>query len=175
MKRAIPFLSLAGIFLAPAPALADAFNPVCPAERVFYNPGDGEDIVVPRGFRVEVFAKDLNFPTDVAFLGDKHNFRVVVLESGTGLPGRCNDNTRVPGIPKFDRRNPFTPGLLILDRDGRRRESDAGKGKQRNDAIHGASSSEIPPAATLCLRRGAVNRAARLSLLRLSETFIPLS
>src|SRR6185436_7787101 len=115
MRRVLPLLAI-----VPAFAFAQsATNPICPEEAVFYNPGDGEDIVVPRGFKVEVFAKDLNFPTDVAFLGDKHNFRVVVLESGTGLPGRCNDNSRVPGIGKFDRRNPFTPGLLILDRDGR--------------------------------------------------------
>ena len=127
MKRAIPLLSLAGVFLAPAPALADAANPVCPNEHVYYNPGDGEDIVVPRGYKVEVFAKDLNFPTDVAFLGDKHNFRVLVLESGTGLPSRCNDNTKVPGIGKYDRGNPFTPGLLIFDRNGRRLAGPLGK------------------------------------------------
>ncbi|HEV7477495.1 MAG TPA: hypothetical protein VGO02_07145 [Burkholderiales bacterium] len=94
---------------------------------MYYNPGDGEDIVVPRGYKVEVFAKDLNFPTDVAFLGDKHNFRVLVLESGTGLPSQCNDNNRVPGIGKFDPRNPFTPGLFIYDRNGRKLAGPLGK------------------------------------------------
>jgi glucose/arabinose dehydrogenase len=127
MRRAIPLLSLAGVFLAPAPALADAFNPVCPAERVFYNPGDGEDIVVPRGYKIEVFAKDLNFPTDVAFLGNQHNFRVLVLESGTGLPSRCNDNRLVPGIGRFDPRNPFTPGLTIFSRNGHKLSGPLGK------------------------------------------------
>src|SRR5882757_10103803 len=65
-------------------------NPVCPTETAFYDPGRAEDIVVPKGYKVEVFARDLNFPTDVAFVGDQHSFKVVVLESGTGLPSRCN-------------------------------------------------------------------------------------
>jgi hypothetical protein len=120
MKRIVQsLLVFAGAAFAPA-ALADAFNPVCPEERVFYDPGRGEDIVLPKGYKVEVFARDLNFPTDVVFLGDARSFRVLVLESGTGLPSRCNDNSKVPGIGKFDRRNPFTPGLLVFDRNGHR-------------------------------------------------------
>jgi glucose/arabinose dehydrogenase len=111
-------LILAGTALAPAPAFADASNPVCPTERAFFDPGNGEDIVVPSGYRVEVFAKGLNFPTDVAFVGSKGNFQVLVLESGTGLPSRCNDNTKVPGIDRFAPNNPFTPDLLIFDRNG---------------------------------------------------------
>src|SRR5260221_3837823 len=75
---------LAGIAVAPPAALADASNPVCPRESVFFDPGNAEDIVVPKGYKVEVFAKVLNFPTDVAFLGSKDDFRVLVLESGTG-------------------------------------------------------------------------------------------
>src|SRR5215467_1318503 len=95
---------------------ADLSNPVCPTETVHFNPGNGEDIVVPQGYKVEVFAKGLNFPTDVVFLGNKNNFQVLVLESGTGLPSRCNDNTKVPDghggfLGKFDPANPFTPGL----------------------------------------------------------------
>src|SRR5882672_10556334 len=120
-------LVLAGFLAAPVPALADAFNPVCPAERAFFNPGNGEDIVVPTGFKVEVFAKGLNFPTDVAFVGSKGNFQVLVLESGTGLPSRCNDNTKVPGIGKFASNNPFTPDLLIFDRNGNKIGGPLGK------------------------------------------------
>src|SRR5438045_9060709 len=91
-------LLLAGIAVAPVAALADASNPVCPVETVFFDPGNAEDIVVPDGYKVEVFAKGLNFPTDVAFLGGKDNFRVLVLESGTGLPsqiGRASCRERV--------------------------------------------------------------------------------
>src|SRR5262245_12452394 len=107
-------LALAGIGIAPSVAFADVANPVCPKETVFFNPGNGEDIVLPRGFKIEVFPKGLNFPTDIAFLGDKHNFRVFVLESGTGLPGRCNNNENVPGVGKFAANNPFTPDILIF-------------------------------------------------------------
>src|SRR5262245_60709773 len=89
-------LSLIGLGSAPLSSFADVSNPVCPVESVFFDPGNGEDIVVPSGYKVEVFAKGLNFPTDIAFQGSKNNFQVLVLESGTGLPSRCNDNTKVP-------------------------------------------------------------------------------
>ena len=77
-------LLLAGMGTVPFAAHADTSNPVCPVESVFYDPGHGQDIVLPEGYKIEVFAKDLNFPTDVAFLGNKNNFKVFVLESGTG-------------------------------------------------------------------------------------------
>src|SRR3989454_9079390 len=64
----------------------------CQGNTVNYNPGNGEDIVVPKGYKVERFSKiDLNFPTGIAFRGNKENFQVLVLESGHGLPSRCND------------------------------------------------------------------------------------
>src|SRR5260370_31956331 len=66
-------------------------NPLCPGEDVLYNPGNGEDIVVPSGYKVSVFVKDLNFPTAVAFRGNKNSFEVFVLESGHGLPSKCNN------------------------------------------------------------------------------------
>src|SRR5882724_5050418 len=125
-SRRAAALILAGAAFAPV-AFADAFNPVCPAETVFFDPGNAEDIVVPKGYKVEVFAKGLNFPTDVAFLGSKEDFRVLVLESGTGLPSRCNDNTKVPGIGRFDANNPFTPDLLVFDRHGNKVAGPLGK------------------------------------------------
>ena len=111
-------LLLGGIGFTPLAALADAANPVCPNNSVFFNPGNGEDIVVPQGYKVEVFAKGLNFPTDIVFLGNGRDFKVFVLESGTGLPSRCNDNTLVPGIGRFAANNPLTPDLLIFDKNG---------------------------------------------------------
>jgi glucose/arabinose dehydrogenase len=120
-------LVLAGIGIAPTVAFGQAANPVCPSETVFFNPGNGEDIVVPKGFKIEVFAKGLNFPTDVAFLGDADNFRVLVLESGTGLPSRCNDNTKVPNVGKFATNNPFTPDLLIFNQHGQKVGGPLGK------------------------------------------------
>jgi glucose/arabinose dehydrogenase len=121
-------LALAGMAAVPMAAWAqDKSNPVCPNERAHYNPGNGEDIVVPKGFKVEVFARDLNMPTDVAFVGSKDNFQVVVLESGTGLPSQCNDNRRVPGATKFSANNPFTPDLLIFDQNGKKIAGPLGK------------------------------------------------
>src|SRR5262245_15872340 len=114
-------LALAGFGVAPIAAFADVSNPVCPGETVFFDPGNGEDIVLPKGFKIEVFAKGLNFPTDVAFLGDKNKFSVVVLESGTGLPGQCNDNTKVPAVPgpglisKFAASKPCYSSFLDID------------------------------------------------------------
>src|SRR5712664_3409004 len=121
-------LLLATVAAAPLAAWAQTkSNPVCPTETAFYDPGRAEDIVVPKGYKVEVFARDLNFPTDVAFVGDKHSFKVVVLESGTGLPSRCNNNELVPNVPRFAANNPFTPGVLIFDQDGRRIAGPLGK------------------------------------------------
>lgn len=113
-------LALSGLGILSMPALADKANPVCPVESVFYNPGNGEDIVVPKGYKVEVWAKDLNFPTDIAFVGNGRNFHAYVLESGTGIPSRCNDNTKVPGVARYASNNPFTPNLLVFNRSGQK-------------------------------------------------------
>src|SRR6185295_9136247 len=89
-------VALASVAAVPAVAWAQGVNQNCPEESVYYNPGNGEDIIVPKGFKVEVFASGLNFPTDVAFVGGKDDFKVYVLESGTGLPGRCNNRNGIP-------------------------------------------------------------------------------
>lgn len=120
-------LAFAGITALPVAARADVANPVCPHETVFYHPANGEDIVVPRGYKVEVFARDLNFPTDIVFAGSKHDFKALVLESGTGLPGRCNNNAAVPGVGRFAADNPFTPGILVFDRGGKKVGGPLGK------------------------------------------------
>src|SRR5436853_958799 len=101
------------------PTLATAAgNPLCPGEDVFFNPGNGEHIVVPSGFRVSVFKSGLNFPTAVAFRGDARRFEVFVLESGHGLPSRCNDETAVSG-GTFSPSNPFTPDILVFNEGGK--------------------------------------------------------
>jgi glucose/arabinose dehydrogenase len=117
-------LAVAGL-VAPAVALA-AGNANCPGEDVAYNPGNGQDIVVPPGYRVEVFAKDLNFPTDIVFVGNKNNFKAYVLESGTGLPGRCNDRNG-PGYAGKVGDNPFTPDIVVFDQDGNKIDGKLGK------------------------------------------------
>jgi len=100
-------------------AAATVGNPVCPGlEDVMFNPGNGEDIIVPPGFRVSVFKSGLNFPTAVAFRGNGKRFEVFVLESGHGLPSRCNDETSSAVGGVFSPTNPFTPDILVFDESG---------------------------------------------------------
>src|SRR5262249_25933792 len=91
----------------------------CPGNIGNYNPGNGEDIVVPKGYKVERFSKiDLNFPTGIAFLGNKNDFKVLIQESGHGLPSRCNDREDPAYGGAFSATNPFTPDILVLDKNG---------------------------------------------------------
>jgi glucose/arabinose dehydrogenase len=108
-------------------AAATVTNPACPVEAVQYNPGNGEDIIVPSGYTVSVFAKDLNFPTAVAFVGSSNRFKVYVLESGHGLPSRCNDenNPIFGGVTSLT--NPMTPDILVFDQDGNKIAGPLGK------------------------------------------------
>lgn len=120
---ALALLSLTGS-LTQSARLATAVaafvgNAACPGEEVFYDPGHGHDIVLPDGYRVDVFAKDLNFPTAIAFVGDQADFKVFVLESGRGLPSRCNDNENSAFGGKFNPSNPLTPDLLVFDKNGK--------------------------------------------------------
>jgi glucose/arabinose dehydrogenase len=111
-------LALAGIAVSPsAAAAAMVGNASCPGEEVFFDPGHGQDIIVPEGYKVEVFAKGLNFPTAIAFAGNQSQFRVFVLESGRGLPSRCNDNENPIFGGKFSITNPLTPDILVFDQD----------------------------------------------------------
>lgn len=96
---------------------AQVGNSLCPGEEVLYNPSSGQDIIVPSGYTVSVFAKDLNFPTAVAFKGKKNQFEVYVLESGHGLPSKCNDEMAWPG-GVTSATNPFTPDILVFDQNG---------------------------------------------------------
>jgi hypothetical protein len=120
-------LALAGIGGAPLTALAQATNAACPEEAVFYDPGNGQDITVPEGFKVEVFAKNLNFPTAVAFRGNKNKFEVFVLESGHGLPSRCNDNALPAFGGVFSATNPLTPDILVFNDAGQKIAGPIGK------------------------------------------------
>jgi glucose/arabinose dehydrogenase len=99
-------------------------NAQCPGEDVFYDPGSAQDIVVPAGYKAEVFARDLNFPTAIAFMGDGENFKVLVLESGSGLPGRCNNPDTFPATAAA---NPLTPDVLVFDQDGHQMAGPLGK------------------------------------------------
>src|SRR3989454_1816490 len=120
-------LVLAGIASSPSLAFAEVANAGCPVEKVFYDPGHGQDIIVPEGFKVGVFAKDLNFPTAIAFKGHKEKFDVFVLESGRGLPSICNNNELPAFGGKFSATNPLTPDILVFDDNGVKKAGPLGK------------------------------------------------
>lgn len=114
-------IALAGVFLTSSLASAQVLgNAACPGEEVIFNPGNGQDIIVPRGYKVEVFASGLDFPTGIAFRGPRNRFEVFVTEAGTGVPGRCNGaqffKDNAPTVP--DSQNPFLPQVRVFDEDG---------------------------------------------------------
>jgi hypothetical protein len=95
-------------------------NPICTDNTANFNPTLPPSIDLPPGFTASVFVSGLNFPTGIAFRGDSENFQVFVLESGHGLGGsRCNeqDDPAVGGT--FSSTNPFTPDILVFNRNGR--------------------------------------------------------
>jgi hypothetical protein len=115
--------ALATMPLLGLPAVCQAAvvaNPICTDNTAFFSPTLPPNIVLPAGFAASVFAAGLNFPTGIAFLGDSQNFQVFVLESGHGLGGsRCNeqDDPIVGGT--FSSTNPFTPDILVFNRNGK--------------------------------------------------------
>jgi len=115
-----PFALAAFVFsLQAMPASAQMrVNPNCPANTAFFNPDQGQDIALPKGYRASVFAKGLNQPTGIAFRGSKNNFQVLVIESGKGLPGNCNNNDSAGAMAGGPANNPFTPDLTIFDNRG---------------------------------------------------------
>jgi hypothetical protein len=115
-RQAGPLLATSVPRVVPAGTLR--VNQNCPDETAFYDPGQAQDIAVPKGYKVQVFARDLNQPTAVAFVGDREHFRVVVQESGSGLPSKCNLSDGQGYKGAGDPNNPFTPDLLIFDNRG---------------------------------------------------------
>jgi glucose/arabinose dehydrogenase len=108
-------LALAGFAAASTAWAQTGVNARCTDETVFFNPGNGEDIIVPPGYRVSVFKKGLNFPTNIAFRRSGKSFEVFVTEAGTSLPGFCN---AAEGYPSPDAANPFLPQVRVLDSSG---------------------------------------------------------
>jgi hypothetical protein len=120
VKRAKLLASSATLALALTPAAFASntvANPQCTDNTALFDPGNGEDIVVPDGYTVSVFKAGLNFPTGIAFKGDANSFEVYVLESGHGLPSVCNDESTF-GSGATDPKNPFTPDIVIFDQSG---------------------------------------------------------
>jgi len=110
-----PFLSIPAIAANNVVA-----NPICPDNTANFNPTLTPSIDLPPGFTASVFVSGLNFPTGIAFLGDSQNFQVLVLESGHGLGGsRCNEQGDPTVGGTFSSTNPFTPDILVFNRNGK--------------------------------------------------------
>jgi hypothetical protein len=114
------FLAVVPLLVLPGTARATntVANPLCPTEIAFFAPGNGQNIIVPEGFTVSVFAAGLNMPTGIAFVGNKNRFQAFVLESGHGLPSPCNEQGSWPK-GEFASDNPFTPDIRVFDQDGK--------------------------------------------------------
>jgi glucose/arabinose dehydrogenase len=106
---------------------ATVANPICTNNTALFNPDRGQDIVVPPGFTVSVFASGLNFPTGIAFKSTSQGFEVYVLESGHGLPSRCNDQESSIVGGQFGKTNPFTPDILVFNQSGNQIRGPLGK------------------------------------------------
>src|SRR5215470_12536066 len=107
--------------LLPLPAVANnvVANPICTDNTANFNPTLPPSINLPPGFAASVFVSGLNFPTGIAFLGDSQSFQVFVLESGHGLGGsRCNEQGDPAVSGTFSSTNPFTPDILVFNRNG---------------------------------------------------------
>jgi hypothetical protein len=97
----------------------------------------------------------LNFPTGIAFRrtdGGKSSdpavdnygkplgaFEVYVLESGHGLPSKCNEQASFSGSAS---ENPFTPDILVFDQDGKKIRGPLAKPQPTDTAQEG----ELQPA-----------------------------
>src|SRR6266853_2406588 len=113
----IVFAAALGLTLPAVAEAAIVANPLCPTNTALFDPGNGQNIVVPPGYKVSVFASGLNMPTGIAFLGNSQHFQVYVLESGHGLPSVCNEQGSF-GTGDLDPKNPFTPDILVFDQNG---------------------------------------------------------
>ena len=120
MSRTALLGSVVGWLLLTAPGFATTVvNPICTNNTAQFDPGNGQDIVLPPGYSVSVFKSGLNFPTGIAFrLTSNGGFEVYVLESGHGLPSVCNEQDSF-GSGQFDPKNPFTPDILVFDDAGK--------------------------------------------------------
>ncbi|HKE41354.1 MAG TPA: hypothetical protein VKG21_16050 [Casimicrobiaceae bacterium] len=141
--------ALAPLFALPATAYAAVVaNPLCPNNTAFFDPGQGQNIVLPPGYKVSVFASGLNMPTGIAFLGNSKQFQVYVLESGHGLPSACNEQGSF-GTGDFDPTNPFTPDIKVYDQNGNLIRGPLGKPNAQGTGFQAAG-----PAIDIAFERG---------------------
>ena len=153
MSKSVLLSTVGGCLLLawPAAYATTVANPICPANTAFFDPGNGENIVVPPGYSVSVFKAGLNFPTGIAFREtDQYGkFEVYVLELGHGLPSTpCNEQDSF-GSGQFDPTNPFTPDILVFDKSGKLIRGPLAKPTANGDGLQAAG-----PAVDLAFEQG---------------------
>jgi hypothetical protein len=114
LTAAFAFAPLLG--LPSVAAAATVPNPLCSANKCCSIRILAATSLFPRvqGFGLR---HGVNAPTGIAFKGDLKSFEVYVLESGHGLPSRCNDQSAFPG-GDFASNNPFTPDIRVFNQNG---------------------------------------------------------
>jgi len=140
LKRPLTLTAaLAAASLLSLPSVAAnnvVFNPICTDNTANFNPTLPPSIDLPPGFTASVFASGLNFPTGIAFLGNSQSFQVFVLESGHGLGGsRCNEQGDPAVGGTFSSTNPFTPDVLVFNRNGTLIRGPHGGGQNNSSRI----------------------------------------
>ena len=164
MKKSVLLSSVGGCLLLALPTAyaTTVTNPICPDNTAFFDPGNGEDIVVPPGYSVSVFKSGLNFPTGIAFRTTGYGkFEVYVLESGHGLPSVCNEQGSF-GSGQFDPTNPFTPDILVFDESGK-----LIRGPLAKPAANGGGLQAAGPAVDIAFEQGL--KGGRLFVTRLQS------
>jgi hypothetical protein len=139
---ALPAFAQAATVANPTPL------PQCGDNKAFFNPTLPPDISLPSGFKASVFAAGLNAPTGIAFLGEADSFEVYVLESGHGIPSACNDESLQPG-GTFASNNPFTPDILVYNKNGKLIRGPIGKPTASGDGFQPSG-----PAIDIAFERG---------------------
>src|SRR5262245_240522 len=101
--RLLAYVSV-GALASMAPVAAQAAvlsNPICTNNTAQFDPGSGQGIVVPPGFKISVFKSGLNFPTGIAFRRAGAGFEVYVLESGHGLTSICDNEESIAVVGPY--------------------------------------------------------------------------
>jgi hypothetical protein len=83
--RLLAYVS-AGVLASMAPVAAQAAvlsNPICPNNSAQFDPGSGQGIVVPPGFKISVFASGLNFLPELPFAGPGQGSKCTYLNRAT--------------------------------------------------------------------------------------------
>ena len=109
----------------------DGYNPNpntgCNLNTAQFAPGNGQDIVVPPGFKVSVFASGLNLPDGNCLSQERCRVRGLCARIGArAAEQHATNKARCRGEPSLTN-NPFTPDILVFDQNGHKIRGPLGK------------------------------------------------